>query len=165
MLKSNKEKSLSSDMIAKKLNVNLHSIFGTLGKLKNKGEIKIVGSVCQKSGTVKGLYACKESSLQEIEFVEVNNGVYTTLNNFFNNNSALMKKHRFHTNSYLLRFVKENNLQYFLASTQQGLRRCYLEKDLLNLFKNNITNQITQGNIERSTSKKYGKRNKNLAIL
>ncbi len=148
---SRKNEGMDSYTIAKELNVKITSIYGYLKNLRKLGKIKAVGYSVSKNGTARALLALKESNLPEIPIIKTGDTSYTTVNNFFKKHKDIIKKSKINSPTKFLSLVESYNLNYSLSYTKQGVRRCFLEQDLLKLINadedNCGTNRASYGDV------------------
>ena len=139
--KANQDRGLSSQSINKETGIRHNTICNYLTQLRKIKAIKIVGYEGENNPLII-LYALKESPLPELEIVK-DDSKYITVASFFKKYMKLAIKASIPTPTSLNKVVEESNLQHYMILTKQGLRKSYLEKDLLKLVKDEISEEVS----------------------
>lgn len=153
--KDNQDRGLSSQSISKETSIRYSTICNYLTQLRKIKAIKIVGYEGESNPLVI-LYAHKESSLPELEVMK-DSSKYITIASFFKKNIKLVNNASIPTPTFLNKIVEENNIKNYMILTKQGLRKSYLEKDLLELIKVNKKENISSTETKKKTTKSYSK--------
>ena len=132
LLKTNPERKFDAQTIKEETGIEYSTICNYLTQLRKTGVIKIVGYTGDHNPLVIS-YAITESPLPKLPLVE-DEDKYITTNSFFKKYSKKIKKVNIQSTTFLNNFVEKKNLNSYYILTKQGLRKCYLKDELLNLF-------------------------------
>ena len=130
--KENINKKLNAQVIHEETGVGYSTVCNYLTQLRKTKVIKMVGYEGNTNPYVI-LYADKESPIPELEVVKENEK-YVTSAKFFKKHTKELAKIDIQTPTFLNRLIEERNPKEYMMLTSQGLRKTYLESELLELF-------------------------------
>lgn len=155
--KENMNKGMSAQTIHEKTGIKHSTLCNYLTQLRKTNTIKIVGYE-GNANPYTILYALKESPLEELKTVE--DEKYITPAKFFKKYAKNLAKINIQLPLFLNKLIEEQNLESFMTLAPQGLRKVYLESELLTLIKKDeLDTKVTT-----NTSKTYSKENYFLKI-